>query len=228
MFEIVYTHQDFIIINKFSGVSVHKDDSDIALVSEVSKRVDGKPLFLVHRLDKMTSGLLILARSSEAAAKFGSLFENHLVQKFYLALSDKKPRKKQGLISGDMARSRRSAWKLLPSDKNPAFTQFFSRSASPGERLFLCKPLTGKTHQIRVSLKSIGAPIIGDPIYNSQSQSDRGYLHAYCLSFEFEGENFSFRYIPQDGRWQSVEILKILEGEWVNPEALNWPVVFVK
>lgn len=232
MFEILYTHQDFLIINKYPGVSVHKDDGDTSLLNEVSKAVDGEPLFLVHRLDKMTSGLLILARSSRVAAKFGARFESHSIQKFYLALSEKKPKKKQGLIFGDMERSRRSSWKLLPSYNNPALTQFFSTSTAPGERLFLCKPLTGKTHQIRVALKSVGSPILGDPIYNPQSKSDRGYLHAYFLVFEYDGDEYEFRSSPlsqQFGlRWQSDEIRHVIDGEWASPMNLNWPKAPVK
>ncbi|MDC0612108.1 TIGR01621 family pseudouridine synthase [Vibrio sp.] len=227
MFEILYTHDDFIIVNKHSGVSVHKDDGDIMLLQEIAKESGDKQLYLVHRLDKMTSGLLIVARNSNAAAVFGHLFQEHAIDKFYLAISDKKPKKKQGLISGDMSRSRRSSWKLGKTQTNPAQTQFFSVTTSPGCRLFLCRPLTGKTHQIRVALKSIGSAIVGDPIYNSASHADRGYLHAYFLAFEFNGSPFKFCCRPDSSTegeyWSSAGIEAKLTNDWADPTSLPWP-----
>jgi len=227
MFDIVYTNDDFLIINKYPGVSVHKDETNTILLNEVSQKTGGGSLYLVHRLDKMTSGLLILAKSSNVAAKFGVLFETHRIQKYYLALTEKKPKKKQGLISGDMVRSRRSSWKLLSTQNNPAMTQFFSASTVAGERLFLCRPLTGKTHQIRVALKSIGSPIVGDYVYNPSSVSDRGYLHAYVLSFTLDKKAYVFRCLPNRGelgqRWLSSSVQTLLEEKWNNPMLLTWP-----
>ncbi|MGR5488912.1 pseudouridine synthase, partial [Vibrio alfacsensis] len=86
-------------------------------------------LHLVHRLDKMTSGLLILAKRAEVAAQFSRLFEQRDIDKYYLAIGSKKPKKKQGSIIGDMERSRRSSWKLVNSKNNPAVTQVFSAAA---------------------------------------------------------------------------------------------------
>ncbi|MGF1755862.1 TIGR01621 family pseudouridine synthase, partial [Vibrio makurazakiensis] len=145
MFDILYTHSDFLIINKHPGVSVHKDDGDTMLLQEVAKATGDSKLYLIHRLDKMTSGILILGRNSKAASELSQLFANRTVEKYYLAIGSKKPKKKQGLISGDMERSRRSSWKLLNSNNNPAVTQFMSLASEPGERLLLCKPYTGRT-----------------------------------------------------------------------------------
>ncbi|MDA0108058.1 TIGR01621 family pseudouridine synthase [Vibrio sp. La 4.2.2] len=226
MFDIHYENEDFVVINKYPGVSVHKDDGDTMLVSDVAIAIGASSLHLVHRLDKMTSGLLILAKRAKVAAQFSRLFEQRDIDKYYLAIGSKKPKKKQGTIIGDMERSRRSSWKLVNSKNNPAVTQFFSAAAENGERVFLCKPLSGKTHQIRVALKSIGSPIKGDAIYNTSDSSDRGYLHAYALRFELSGELFQFRCDPREGslgeKWRSAEVEDAID-KWSQPWELAWP-----
>ncbi|CAM3102466.1 TIGR01621 family pseudouridine synthase [Vibrio diazotrophicus] len=229
MFDILFTHSDFIVINKHPNVSVHKDDGDTMLLQEVGKVSGDSQLYLVHRLDKMTSGILLLARNAQAASELSQAFAHRDVEKFYLALGSKKPKKKQGLISGDMERSRRASWKLLATQQNPAVTQFFSAAAEPGERLFLCKPHTGKTHQIRVALKSIGSAIVGDPIYNASDEADRGYLHAFALKFIYAGETFQFLCDPREKeylgqKWNSEVVSQNIEL-WLQPWSLNWPTV---
>jgi len=229
MFDILFTHPDFLIINKHPNVSVHKDDGDTMLLQEVGKVSGDSQLYLVHRLDKMTSGILLLARNSAAASELSQAFAARQVEKYYLALGSKKPKKKQGLIAGDMERSRRASWKLLNTQNNPAITQFFSATAEPGERLFLCKPHTGKTHQIRVALKSIGSAIVGDPIYNASSVADRGYLHAFALKFPYHDEQYQFVCDPRGNellgqKWNNELVSPNIES-WLEPWSLNWPTV---
>ena len=225
MFDILYLHDDFVVLNKHPNVSVHKDDGDTMLLHEVAKELGEDQLYLVHRLDKMTSGILLLARNAPAAALLCKKFADRTIDKFYLAIGESKPRKKQGTISGDMARSRRSSWKLLPSQHSPAITQFFSNSGEPGERLFLCKPYTGKTHQIRVALKSISSSILGDPIYNPQSKADRGYLHAFAIQFDYLSNNYQFVCRPNKGqKWKTEAVEEALE-QWHSPWKLNWPKI---
>ncbi|WP_275722291.1 TIGR01621 family pseudouridine synthase [Vibrio furnissii] len=229
MFDILLTHSDFLLINKHPNVSVHKDDGDTMLLQEVAKQSGDVQLYLVHRLDKMTSGILLLARNAKAASELSKGFAERQVEKFYLALGSKKPKKKQGLISGDMERSRRASWKLLTSQTNPAVTQFFSLAAEPGERLFLCKPYTGKTHQIRVALKSVGSGIVGDPIYNAGNQADRGYLHAFALRFSYAGETYQWVCDPRHQlalgeKWNSDIVSQGIES-WLEPWSLSWPSV---
>lgn len=188
-------------------------------------------LLPVHRLDKLTSGLCVLAKTKACAAEFGRLFESKQVQKYYLALSDKKPSKKQGAIIGDMEKGRNGSWKLCASKKNPALTQFFSYSYRPGVRLFILKPRTGKTHQLRVALKSLGAPILGDTRYygvgpkgeGGASREDRMYLHAYHLSFDLGGENYLFQQLPADGLHFLSEEFKQLITSIGNLPGLPWP-----
>ncbi|NOH98169.1 TIGR01621 family pseudouridine synthase [Vibrio sp. 99-70-13A1] len=232
MFNILFTHQDFLVINKHPNVSVHKDDGDTMLLHEVAKASGDKQLYLVHRLDKMTSGILLLARHSAAASELSQSFAKREVEKYYLAIGSKKPKKKQGLISGDMERSRRSSWKLLNSKNNPAVTQFLSASAEPGERLLLCKPYTGKTHQIRVAMKSIGSAIVGDAIYNPSNQSDRGYLHAFAIRFTYQNQSYDLVCDPREHdvlgmKWHADPIKSNLDS-WLKPWLLDWPKLNIK
>ena len=215
---IVYENASFIVVSKPAGVNFHSE-GEAGFVVQVSEQL-GIPLFPVHRLDKMTSGLLILAKTPEAAAEFTRMFENPEVEKNYLAISTRKPKKKQGWIKGDMAKARRGDYKLLTTMENPAITQFLSASLRPNERAFLVKPHTGKTHQIRVALKAIGSPIAGDERYAQADEArkeERGYLHAYALRFSFGGESFAFVLPPDEGeRFTSTAMKEHLE-HWSEP-----------
>ena len=200
--DIVYQTDDFIIIYKPCGLSVHKDQSEIGLTTLLAEQLGVPQVWLVHRLDKVTSGLLILALNAESAAEFFRLFAEHRIQKTYLALSNQKPKKKQGLIVGDMQKARNGAWKLCPSKENPAITRFESVSCEPNLRLFILKPQTGKTHQLRVAMKSLGSPILGDTLYGKNTENiDRTYLHAARLQFEFKGQAFDVFTPPKEGEW---------------------------
>ena len=200
--DIIYQTDDFIIIYKPCGLSVHKDQSEIGLTTLLAEQLGVPQVWLVHRLDKVTSGLLILALNAESAAEFFRLFSEHHIQKTYLALSNHKPKKKQGLIVGDMQKARNGAWKLCQSKENPAITRFESVSCEPNLRLFILKPQTGKTHQLRVAMKSLGSPILGDSLYGKNTENiDRTYLHAARLQFEFKGQSFDVFSPPKEGEW---------------------------
>jgi tRNA pseudouridine32 synthase/23S rRNA pseudouridine746 synthase len=215
---ILFENDDFVLIDKPAGMSFHSE-SGPGLVVQASEQL-GIPLYSVHRLDKMTSGLLLLAKTSDVARKLTELFAGRRMEKFYIAVSTRTPKKKQGWVKGDMAAGRRGSYKLLTTHNNPAVTRFISTSIRPKERLFLVKPFTGKTHQIRVALKSLGAPIAGDVRYANADEArleERGYLHAYALRFEFDGETFSFVRPPKEGaRFLSGECRQQLEA-WAEP-----------
>lgn len=203
-FLIIYRHSDFVIIDKPAGVSVHRDEQAVGLTEKLANQLGVEKVWLVHRLDKITSGLLILALTKKAAAYFYELFEQHQIQKTYLALATQKPKKKQGKIIGDMVRTRNGAWKLCLSRGNPAITQFISYSVEPNLRLFILQPKTGKTHQLRVAMKSLGSPILGDRLYGGQL-ADGVYLHAYKLSFNYHGEQIVVSVKPKiGGIWQKI------------------------
>lgn len=218
--EIIFQNSDFVIFNKPAGLNFHSEDGEAGFVVLGAKQLNLPQLYSVHRLDKMTSGLIILAKSSATANEFTKLFENREIQKFYLALSLRKPKKKQGWVKADMASSRRGTYKLIQTKENPAVTQFISAPLRVGERFFLVKPHTGKTHQIRVALKSIGSPVAGDIRYANADEAkkeDRGYLHAFALSFTLNGEIYSFVSPPSEGeRFLSQEVREQLQ-QWSKP-----------
>ncbi len=217
----VFEHEDFWVVNKPPGMSVQESHHGPGVLAEL-KAKHGGAFFPVHRLDAGTSGLLLVARHATANSTLSQLFQARQVEKYYLALSSRKPDKKQGTIAGDMEKSRRGAWKLLHTRLQPAVTQFFSKGIG-GQRLFLLKPLTGKTHQIRVALKSIGAPILGDETYSGEP-ADRLYLHAYALGFDYQGQAYRFACLPQlsgaFGCFSDAEVIEWVQAPWDKP----WPV----
>ncbi len=217
--DLLFQNSDFIIINKSADLNFHSED-EAGVVVLAKKLLSLERLYSVHRLDKMTSGLLILAKTKEAAQIFTKLFETREIQKYYIAISTRKPKKKQGWIKGDMVSARRGNYKFSKTSKNPAITQFISKSIRPNERFFLIKPHTGKTHQIRVALKSIGSPIAGDIRYANTDEAKketRGYLHAFALKFIFKDESYSFTCKPKEGeRFLSLTCKDILQ-EYIEP-----------
>jgi tRNA pseudouridine32 synthase / 23S rRNA pseudouridine746 synthase len=212
---IIHEHSDYLLVNKPAGLSFHKEPPHSGL-QQLLQAQCGIKLWPVHRLDKITSGLVIFAKSADSAAKFGKLFEDRQIQKRYLALSDKKPKKKMGKVFGDMAKARSGSWKLLQSKNNPAITEFSSQSLMPGIRLFKVKPITGKTHQIRVALKSLGSAILGDTRYGGKA-ADRGYLHCYSLRFVWQLKPKYYFCIPDSGEYFTQSTLHQL----VNPESFE-------
>ncbi|WP_424410325.1 TIGR01621 family pseudouridine synthase [Pasteurella sp. PK-2025] len=211
-FHLIYQHSDFIVIDKSCGISVHKDSAEVGFTTLVANQLNVPQVWLVHRLDKITSGLLILALNQSAARNLSQLFAEHRIQKTYLALSQHKPKKKQGLIVGDMEKARRGAWKLCPTKNKPAITRFRSLHCEPNLRLFILKPQTGKTHQLRVAMKSLGSPILGDALYGGNSpETDRTYLHAYRLQFEYQGQPFDIQSLPKCGQFfERIDFVKFL------------------
>ncbi|MFT5593581.1 MAG: tRNA pseudouridine32 synthase/23S rRNA pseudouridine746 synthase [Oceanicoccus sp.] len=225
MLNIVFEHKDWLVVVKPAGLNFHSEDGDAGFVAQLEKQVNDK-LWPVHRLDKLTSGLLLVAKSKESCRVLSELFAQRLVEKYYLAVCPSSMKKKQGLIKGDMSPARRGAFKLLKTQDNPAVTQFLSVSLMPGYRLCLLKPKTGKTHQLRVAMKSLGAPIVGDSAYGG-TESDRLNLHSYVLGFEYEQQVFKFKHLPEPSaifdRSSLENVLK--EQNWVEPWSINWPVV---
>ena len=180
--QVIYENDDFLVASKPAGLEYHGDGGVVALI-----RQDYADLFGVHRLDKDTTGAMIFAKNKEAASKFGLMFQNGLITKTYIALAGNKPSKKQGTISGDIVKTRSGSYTLKRSQEKPSITRFISKSLLEGIRLYWLKPKTGRTHQLRVVLKSLGVPILGDKRYGGDS-SDRMYLHAFKLEFDWKGE----------------------------------------
>jgi len=223
-FAVIAHEPGFCVVHKAPEVDFHDCQGRPGLCSLVGDSL-GERVFAVHRLDKATSGLLLLARSREWAGILAGLFRERAVQKYYIALSDQPPAKKQGLIQGDMVRSRRGSWKLVRSMERPARTRFLSWAVRPGLRLYVLKPLTGRTHQLRVAMKSLGAPILGDRLYHPlvSEWPDRMYLHAHTLSFSLKGKKFSYACAPRSGSlFMHESVRQALEGLGDLGE-LPWP-----
>lgn len=192
--EIIHKNQDFMLVNKPTGVEFHGAAGCLEILRQAEPRSLG-----VHRLDKETSGLMLVALNKRAQSDLSLLFEQKIIQKYYIALSDKKPTKKMGKIQGDLLKGRGGNYYLSPEQTNPSVTYFFhKRDEHTGLRCFVLKPRTGKTHQLRVVMKSLSSAILGDKRYNDHP-NDRMYLHAYRLVFNYQGEEYDFEHYPDTG-----------------------------
>lgn len=217
--DVVFKHEDWLLCHKPAGMNFHTEGSELGFVEVVRRQLD-IDLWPVHRLDKPTSGLILLAKNTQSCALLSKLFSERKIEKLYLAVCENTLKKKQGKISGDMVKARRGSFKLAKTQDNPAITQFKSVSLKPGYRVCLLKPKTGKTHQLRVAMKSQGSAIVGDERY-SGVVSDRLYLHSYGLKFEYASEQFEFLQLPITGElFQCSEFSSALEA-WLEP----WTVI---
>lgn len=240
---VVLETDAFVVINKLPSTLVHNEpgvpaaaDDGVAkngekieakgeregIINLLRKQLDDKALFPVHRLDRDTSGILLVAKGKQATKDLSLLFQNREIQKYYWALCDKKTSKKQGSVVGDMEKSRNGSWKLSRKMTKPAATQFFSYGLEGGVRAVLLKPHTGKTHQIRVALKSLGAAVLGDERYGG-AKSDRMYLHATRMLFILSGHEYDIEVKPDNGALFMGEAFKDLYQRIGRPDALSWP-----
>lgn len=202
LFSCLQETPHWIALYKPAGTGIHSEDGEPGFVVQAAEQL-GCELWPVHRLDKVTSGILLLAKDKTTAAELSRQFAERKVQKWYLARSARKPSKKQGWIKGDMLKARNGCWKLARTLENPAITRFISEAAAPSGRLYLLKPQTGKTHQLRVAMKSLGAPIDGDARYGGDA-AERTFLHAYALSFEDQGQMTELLCPPADEGWPAL------------------------
>ena len=205
MWEILFRHPDFVAINKPCGVSVHQEEGEVSLTQTLAAQLGLEQVWLLHRLDKLTSGVLLFALNPQSASALAQQFAAKTMRKTYLALGTDKPSKKQGWIKGDMEKSRRGAWKLTRGMENPAVTEFGSHSLEPGLRLFVLHPHTGKTHQLRVAMKSLGSPILGDTLYGGKPAS-RMFLHAWKIKFDYQDQTFEI-VAPLSEEWPPLDLI---------------------
>lgn len=232
---LLHTDPGFLLFYKPENLSFYEDGKKHDLLKAIRRMEEegrippGERLFPVHRLDRITSGLLLFARGRSNANELGNEFRHNRIHKIYLALSLHPPQKRHGFIQGDIVKARRGTWKLTRTMEQPSRTYFTSRSIPerrPGLRLFIVKPETGKTHQVRVILKSIGSPILGDPLYDrfdAARAEERTYLHAFAISFSLTGKTHRFQQLPESGsEFLSPQFLTALES-FGDPFAIHWP-----
>jgi tRNA pseudouridine32 synthase/23S rRNA pseudouridine746 synthase len=139
----------------------------------------------VHRLDRDTSGCLLLARNPKALKRFAAAFEERLVEKRYLGIVAGEPAEAEGTISLSLSKvsTARDGWRMIPARKGkPAVTHWRKLDTRGGLTLVEFRPETGRTHQIRVHAASgLGIPLVGDPVYGSGKGAGRTLLHAAGL-----------------------------------------------
>lgn len=185
-FETLYEDDSLKIVNKPAGwVCVEKE----------ALRAFGPKHYLVHRLDKDTTGLLIIAKSISVRDELMECFEKRLILKQYVALVDKIPREKEGvrksLLGKKGSYQGQTIWGSCATGLT-AITYWKRISVGKNAALVLCEPETGRTHQIRVHMAEMGHPILVDRQYAKNFQSSlfiqRPLLHAYRLQFVFRGK----------------------------------------
>lgn len=203
---ILYEDDDVIVVNKPSGLLTHAKGglSDEPTVAEIirpktSFATDTDRPGIVHRLDRDTSGLLIIAKNSESAAHLQRQFAERIAKKTYIAITDGKPKLNAAKIDLPIGRnpSAPSTFRIDPNGK-PAQTTYHVLAENDTQSLVKLKPTTGRTHQLRVHLAHLNAPILGDRVYGKSSDC-RMMLHAQKLEITLpSGERKVFEAIVPD------------------------------
>jgi 23S rRNA pseudouridine1911/1915/1917 synthase len=191
--QIAWRDEHLLVVDKPAGVVVHPARGHAtgtlaqALVAEGAAGGDEDRAGIVHRLDRDTSGLMVVARSEEAHRRLQSLVRERAVQRHYLALVVGRPRSRQGRIEAPIGRDRRDPTRRsLDSDApKEAITHFDVLELLDRHALLDVRLETGRTHQIRVHLAAIDLPVAGDPAYGRPRELglERQFLHAARLAF---------------------------------------------
>ena len=206
---IIAQHNDFLIINKPAGLVVHPPEqtfTDIALTDwlaqeypQITNVGESTRPGIVHRLDRNTSGLMIIALTQQAHAAFTHMFKDRKIQKTYIALVVGHP-KQTGTIDYFIGRhpvqkNIMHCFTAIPENATArdAVTDYKVLQYFDAYSLVEIKPHTGRTHQIRVHFKAIGHPLLGDTVYGTASKKI-GYhaLHAQNLEFTYQGIVYKF------------------------------------
>jgi len=215
---IVFENEDFLVINKQAGILVHPDCNPniktlvnglLAYLPQL-KNVGEHPLRpgLVHRLDKDTSGLLLVAKNQDAFLNLKSLFKQRKIEKTYKALAFGHLKETKGKIESYLSRSHKKSntrislakpRKNLKARKAITYYQIEQKLVDPQNipyTLLSLFPKTGRTHQLRAQLASINHPIVGDRLYTNKLYSNKNnkklLLHAEKLAFNFKNQYYQF------------------------------------
>jgi 23S rRNA pseudouridine1911/1915/1917 synthase len=201
--DIIFENDDLAVINKPAGMVVHPAaghatgtlvQAALAAIPDLQGINGEERPGIVHRLDKETSGLIIIAKNEQSIRWLQDQFRLRKVKKVYLALVDGKPPTPIGRIEADIARdpSHRKQMAVVANTRGrKATTEYSTLEQFEKYTLIEAHPLTGRTHQIRLHLAFLGCPIVGDTVYGHKKSSielDRHFLHAAKISFNFPGE----------------------------------------
>ena len=188
---ILYEDKNFIVVDKWFGIAT-QGGSNISLSIDTIIKNISKDYNLVHRLDKETSGLLLIAKNLKYTRIFGNLFKSKNIKKIYLALCDGKPKINESYINlllslKDKVIESKTYYKVLSFNQNTSLIQF--------------EPKTGKKHQLRIVAKKLGCPIIGDKKYNlnNSNKLENLKLNASRIEFTIGNKDFNFTSnLPRD------------------------------
>ena len=201
--DIVFENGDLLVVNKPAGMVVHPSAGHAGgtLVNAVlahAPDIEGiggeiRP-GVVHRLDKLTSGLILLAKNERALNFMQGQFRDRTVHKVYLALVDGQPATPTGVIEAPIGRDNHNRKRMAvvpPNRGRAARSEYRTLERFADHTLLEVHPETGRTHQIRVHLAYIGCPIAGDTVYGRKKRSlkiKRHFLHAARLTIRIPGE----------------------------------------
>lgn len=202
--DIVFENEDIMLINKPAGMVVHPSaghasgtlvHAALAHAPDIMGVGGEKRPGVVHRLDKDTSGLILLAKNDTAQNELQAQFKKREVGKTYLALVDGGPPTPAGRIEAPIGRDpghRKKMKVLSPGKGREAISIFHTLESFPRHTLLEVNPKTGRTHQIRVHLAFLGCPVVGDRDYGQRKPTlpvERMFLHAAALTFTLPGDD---------------------------------------
>ena len=209
-FRIAYEDQHVLVVDKDAGIVVHparghREGTLAQLLAGSAAGGDPARAGIVHRLDRDTSGLLVVARSEEAHRKLQAALRGRLIEREYLALVQGRPPARAGTIEAPVGRHPRARTRMAVggAGAREARTHFTLERAFAGTSLLRLRLDTGRTHQIRVHLSAVGLPVCGDREYGVGGALGlkRQFLHAARLAFDhpITGERIDVRSpLPQD------------------------------
>ena len=215
--DIVYEDEDLLVVNKAAGMVTHPAHGTTtgtlvnALLGHVTGRLPGEELRpgLIHRLDRDTSGLLVVAKREESLRALHAAMKARRIEREYLGLVCGIPPHAQGSIAGPIGRDPRNRLKFaIVAEGKPAVTNYEVLHEFPKHAELLFRLETGRTHQIRVHLAMIGHPILNDPVYGRKEarfELPGQALHAWRLAFRHPrtGESLEFQTDPPPGYLQA-------------------------
>lgn len=203
---LIFQDKHILVINKPAGIPVLPDgwEMDSPYLVKMLEEEYGK-MFVVHRLDKITSGVMVFARDAESHRALNMQFDNHEVEKVYHAIVEGNPRWEEKIAKHPLRINVGHKHRTVVNDRDgkPSETRFRLRKRYQSSALVEAMPKTGRTHQVRVHAKAVGNPLVGDILYGAAESKviGRPALHAWSLTFTHPITNerltFNAEY-PQD------------------------------